>query len=405
MRSCPILGATAILVGLLAPALAADLQPPRALDTARPSPLRPPGPGCPVGASGIPFRGAPLVVRDALRADVGPYKVELPGYSTGAENAYRPFLVRAQPGQTLRFRIRNELPSAPKMADAVSLHTHGLIVSPRRCPPFGDSVYVEDPAGATADWAITIPAKLPGAMFAGGGADQRYPSGLAWFHAHVHGKARIDVMGGQSGLLQVGDSLADLKATLGLSTAAKAVLEHTDAVYLGLRDIQLRVARSATPDKLGSSGAVATWLKGADYSPGACPSQANPPQAASGTPSTAVPGSCFSADAGSDPPTSTEWLFTVNGQAFPADRMAAGRNQLLRIANLSANASYLIQVVADAAPGQPLPLDVITIDGLVAGTAPQGGSGLKVGVTLDSLSACWRSRSAIATTALWPAAA
>ena len=250
---------------------------------------------------------------------------------------------------------------------------------------FGDSIYVEDPAGAAADWAITIPAKLPGAMFAGGGPDQPYPSGLAWFHAHVHGKARIDVMGGQSGMLQVGDSLADLRATLGLSAAAKAVLEHTDVVYLGLRDIQLRVARSATPDKSGSAGAVATWLKGADYSPAACPSQANPPQTTPGVASIAVPGSCFSADAGSDPPTSTEWLFTVNGQAFPTDRMLAGRNQLLRIANLSSNVSYLIQVVADAAPDQPIPMEVITIDGLVAGATPQGGSGLKVGVTLDAL--------------------
>lgn len=34
---------------------------------------------------------------------------------------------------------------------------------------------------------------------------------------------------------------------------------------------------------------------------------------------------------------------------------------------------------------RPAPFDVITIEGLVAGTAPAGGSGLKVGVPLISL--------------------
>jgi FtsP/CotA-like multicopper oxidase with cupredoxin domain len=78
-------------------------------------------------------------------------------------------------------------------------------------------------------------------------------------------------------------------------------------------------------------------------------------------------------------------LFTVNGQAFPTNRMAAGRNQLLRVANMSANVSYLLQMTDDSAPSEPKTMDVITIDGLIAGTTPTGGSGLKVGVQLKSL--------------------
>ncbi len=292
----------------------------------------------------------------------------------------------AQPGDTLRFDLTNEFadPTAPD--SGINLHTHGLIVPPRRCPPYGDSVYVEDQPGKTAKFAITIPAKLPGALFWGGGPDHPYPSGLNWFHAHVHGKARIDVMAGQSGLLQVGDTLADLKATPGLNPAAKAALDRTDVRYVALRDIQLRVGADATPDKPTSAGAVAQWLKGDAYSPGACPSQSNPPpKNPPDTPSTAIPGFCFAPDKESTPPTSTVWMFTVNGQAYPTDRMIAGRNQLLRIANLSANVSYLLQISDDAAPDEPKAMDVVTVDGLIAGTVPAGGAGLKVGVQLTSL--------------------
>ncbi len=378
----------ATLVSAVAPSLSrgADLQPPRPLSGAAVASTPPTGAGCPApGPFGSRVK-AHLYVRNALRDDVGPYKVTLPGYSAGKENLYRPFLVTAQPGDTLRFDLTNEFadPTAPD--SGINLHTHGLIVPPRRCPPYGDSVYVEDQPGKTAKFAITIPAKLPGALFWGGGPDHPYPSGLNWFHAHVHGKARIDVMAGQSGLLQVGDTLADLKATPGLNPAAKAALDRTDVRYVALRDIQLRVGADATPDKPTSAGAVAQWLKGDAYSPGACPSQSNPPpKNPPDTPSTAIPGFCFAPDKGSAPPTSTVWMFTVNGQAFPTDRMVAGRNQLLRIANLSANVSYLLQISDDAAPDEPKAMDVVTVDGLIAGTVPAGGAGLKVGVQLKSL--------------------
>ena len=386
----PCLGALVFATGFATGAgRAADLQPPRKLDTPGLA-AAPQAVGCTVPAMPGPRRFARLIVRNALRHDVGPYAVRLPGYSTGQENSYRPFLLQANPGDTLRFDLVNELAAAADGSNAINLHTHGLITSPRPCAPFGDSVYVEDAPGHTGHYAIAIPATLPGSQFGGGGPDQPYPPGLNWFHAHVHGKARVDVMAGQSGMLQVGDLLATLRATPGLSAAARAALAATDPVYLGLRDIQLSVPAGATPDQPAAQGTVAQWLRKDDYDPTACASQANPAPSPPTADSFAGPGFCahHAVTVGSaqpDPAKDTVWLFTVNGQAFPTIRTRTGRNQVWRIANLSANATYLLELTADSDPSTPLPMDVLSLDGLVAGVAAPGSTDLKVGVTLSHL--------------------
>jgi FtsP/CotA-like multicopper oxidase with cupredoxin domain len=366
---------------------AAELQQPRVLNTPGLVATPPTGPGCPPPGALGPCRPARLIVRDSLRPDVGPYAVRLPGYSTGKENLYRPFLIRANPGDTLRFDLVNQLAATDGSANAINLHTHGLIVPPRRCAPFGDSIYLETAATATARYAITIPNKLPGAMFAGGGPDRPYPDGVNWFHAHVHGKARPDVMAGQSGMLQVGDLLATMRATPGLTPAAKAALDHTDVVYLGLRDIQLVVRAGDTPDRV-RNGTPAEWLS--DYDPAACPSQSNPPPNPPTADSFSGPGFCghhgVKIGTNTDPTKDLVWLFTVNGQAFPTIRAKAGRNQLWRIANLSPNVTYLLELVKDGDPwDEPQPLDVLSLDGIVAGTAQINGSDLKVGIRIQHL--------------------
>lgn len=121
--------------------------------------------------------------------------------------------LQLQQGQILRVRLVNCLPPAVDAKHAAddpllsvnptNLHTHGLIVEPRRADdlddPFGDYIFVMDlppgshpPAGTGAtnghdharnfdfreqviDYAIPIPAN--------------HPDGLFWFHPHVHGLA------------------------------------------------------------------------------------------------------------------------------------------------------------------------------------------------------------------------
>ena len=369
---------------------AAELQPPRTLQASGLVATPSPGAGCSAPGALGPRRDARLIVRDALRTDVGPYKVQLPGYSSGDENLYRPFLINASPGDTLRIDLENQLapPSDPSIDNHINIHTHGLIVSPRPCTPFGYSVYVEVAPNGTSKYAITIPATLPGAQFAGGGANTPYPVGLNWFHAHVHKKARIDVMAGQSGMLEVGDLLSSLRTLPGITPQAKAMLDATDVAYLGLRDIQLALPPGQTPDLTASQGAVGQWLKADLYDPGACPGQVFPPPNPPVLDSFSKPGFCarhkVKTASGFDETKDTVWLFTVNGQAYPTLSAKVDRNQVWRIANLSANVSYRLELTADNDPKTPLPMDVLSVDGVIAGTATAGG-GLSVGVQLKHL--------------------
>ena len=60
------------------------------------------------------------------------------------------------------------------------------------------------------------------------------------------------------------------------------------------------------------------------------------------------------------------WLFTVNGQRFPTITIPSGQNGLWRVANLSANATYLVSL-RDVSANQ-VPFDLLSVDGVVPGT-------------------------------------
>ena len=347
-------------------------------------------PSCPALPLHGPIDAGRLVIRDTDRPDVGPYTVKLPGYGTsatpGAQDSYRPLLVTAAPGDTLRFDLVNQLGTDEDFGGAVNLHTHGLIVSPRPCTPLGDYIFTHNLPGATTYYRMDIPATLPGYMFGSQATPRPYPSGLNWFHAHVHGKSANDVTAGQAGMLYVGDLRADLLATPHLSPASAEMLDRADTIYLGLRDIQLAVPAGATPDE-AALGQRAQWLRGDDDDPGACPNRANPRQP---RPMGAFfgPGYCghhgVTTAGSTDPSQDTVWLFTVNGQHDPTITMQPGRNQIWRVANLSASLTYLLTLVDDDTE-QEQPMTVLALDGLLAGTSKPGDNGLRAGVRLKHI--------------------
>ena len=342
---------------------------------------------CPVLAppSG-PIVPGRLVVRDTDRPDVGPYTVKLPGYGTGSEalgqDSYRPFLVTAAPGDTLRFDVINQLGTDAPLGGTVNLHTHGLITSPRPCTPLGDYVFAETQPGTITSYRVDVPPTLPGYMYGSQATPQRYPSGLEWFHAHVHEKTRDDIIAGQSGMLYVGDLTADLLAVPGLEPASASALANADVLYLALRDIQLAVPRGATPDRV-QPGQRAQWLNGASYDPNACLSNANPPIPIPG--GFSGPGYCGHHGAptsgGADASQDMVWLYTVNGQSNPTVTMQPGRNQVWRIANMSADVAYVLELV-DQATGRAETLNLVALDGLPSGTSEGGSDALQVGVPL-----------------------
>ncbi len=375
---------------LAAGAQGAELLQPIPLSAAGLVSSPPSDPSCPTLPPRGPIGAGRLVIRDTDRPDVGPYTVKLPGYGTsaapGVQDSYRPFLVTAAPGDTLRFDIVNQLGTNEPLGGTVNLHTHGLLVSPRPCTPLGDYIFVHDLPGTTTSYRMDIPATLPGSMFGSQTTPRPYPSGLNWFHGHVHGNARNDVAAGQTGMLYVGDLRADLLAAPNLPPASADILNRADTVYLGLRDIQLAVPTGATPGN-AAPGQRGSWLNSHNYDPGACPGLANPGQP---TPADGFsgPGYCghhgVTTAGSTDPSQDTVWLFTINGQHNPDITMQPGRNQIWRVANLSSSLTYLL-VLVDDDTGQEQSMTVLALDGLLAGTSKPGDKGLRAGVQLKEI--------------------
>ncbi len=386
----------ALVAGLLGAAagpdgLAAELQQPIPLHTPGLSAGATPGAATPAGAyTGCaalppPVNGVvpgQLVVRNGISPDVGPYSVQLPGYSTGLgsnnQQLYRPFVLQAEPGASLRLDVVNQLD--PGYAEnSTNLHTHGLVVPPRPCTPNGDYIFVADQPGTTVSYRIDIPPTLPGNMFSSMTSPATYPAGLYWFHGHIHEYTSDEVGAGQTGFLYVGNLLASLQSLANPAPTA-ARLATADTLYLGLRDIQLAAPAGATPDK-AVTGQPARWLSGADYHSTACSPYGSASAVASGTFS--GPGYCGHHGATATGRTTSQqdtvWLFTVNGQASPTITMQPGHDGNWRVVNMSANASYVLELDDDAT-GQPQPMVAWAYDGIIAGSNAPGSSDLLVGV-------------------------
>ena len=131
-----------------------------------------------------------------------------------------------QQGDTLKIRFVNRLPKldpdklnhqtdpgeANIFLNPTNLHTHGLLTPARAAtvadPTFGDFVYVSIfnsangvpvPQTTHSHGPIvmdTVDYKIP--------ISANHPSGLFWFHPHVHGLALNQVVEGMSGLLTIG---------------------------------------------------------------------------------------------------------------------------------------------------------------------------------------------------------
>lgn len=303
--------------------------------------------------------------------DVGGYKVDTDHYN----ERYDPPVLEVRAGDTLAISLTNRLAPAQPTFDMVhgeeddhmppmvmpmptgqtNLHTHGLVVSPRNATGIavkpsqnGDNAYAvldHDCTAAAAGcrtaarYSIHIPKTLPDHV-AGDRGGRVYPSGLSWYHPHIHGLASEQVSGGMAGLISVGDPR---NAIAGFGAGNSAIQVR----YLALQDIQLKT--TTAPE--AAAGSPATWSK--PFDPGFCGDRTDT--------TVARPGYC--AAAGND----GHWLFTVNGQRFPQIDVDAGKGHLWRIANLSATVSYVLQLRNDA--GNLVPMKIVAVDGVTAGRA------------------------------------
>jgi FtsP/CotA-like multicopper oxidase with cupredoxin domain len=297
---------------------------------------------------------------------VGGYKVaETQNYN----GAYIGPLVELRPGDLFKVRFLNALSSAgvqmggnhhgqtaPSAPNNTNLHTHGLIVSPNNATASakgdGDNIFAQLGRGQSLDYNIKIPTALPASILDLPSGVISHPAGLYWYHAHLHGISASQLSGGMSGLISIGRPNANVVGSDPAST--DTLRAKTDVAHILLRDIQ--IMSSISPDKAASSPAVWTPIEDPTLCENTTIAAAN------------RPGFCT----GSDP--SKIWLFTVNGQRFPSWDIQGGRNLLLRIANTSASATYVLSLINQDAPNARVSFELLSVDGVVPTTKSSASS-------------------------------
>jgi L-ascorbate oxidase len=277
------------------------------------------------------------------------------------------------PGDTLKIRFVNRLPKvdpnklrhetdpgeANIFLNPSNLHTHGVLTPARAAtrsdPTFGDFVFVSIFNSAngipvpqtthqhgpivmdTVDYRITIPAN--------------HPSGLFWFHPHVHGIALNQVVQGMSGLITIGRVGDNVRGDAVTTTWPDSNVRH-----LMLKEIQVLTAGTINFDsgpQLVVDGEVLNQEDTAlcpqfpatgEVRQGSCPGQDN-------------------RGSGGNNYTGAKWYMTVNGQQFPTIPVTAPDGEIWRLGTGGGSFSWDLQLVNDATQ-TPMTVQLIAIDGV-----------------------------------------
>lgn len=269
------------------------------------------------------------------------------------------------PGDHLRMRLINRLPPVPSdavyahgsnammnemlAANPVNIHTHGLIVEPRKAdatdPTFGDYVYVLDyprgkmPAMVAPDetatdkplqYDIYIPAN--------------HPSGIYWFHPHVHGLNINQLSEGLSGVITIGSVTDYIQPPAGASAIPTR--------YFVLKDMEV-LPNGQVLDQESARFCSPFAMTGVSRH-GLC----------QGWDSLGIP------DERDERPGNFEggvWFFTVNGEVYPQIPAPAAPGELWRFLNAGASRAYDL-VLQDDQTGKDIPFQVISLDGVALDT-------------------------------------
>jgi L-ascorbate oxidase len=278
-----------------------------------------------------------------------------------------------QKGDTLKIRFVNRLPKidpaklthvtdpgqANLYLNPTNLHTHGVLTPARAAtlndPTFGDFVFVTIYNSAngipvpqtthqhgpivmdTVDYKITIP--------------ENHPSGLFWFHPHVHGLALNQVSQGLAGLITIGH-VGDYARGDAINTPFPAA----NVRHLTLKDIQVLAAGTVNFDSGPQPVANGEVLNQED--PDFCPQLAAAGEVRQGS----CPGQDNSAEGGSNF-TGGKWYFTVSGQQYPTLRMTDPDGEVWRLTNASGSLSYDLQLINDANQ-RPMVMQLLAVDGV-----------------------------------------
>ncbi len=297
-------------------------------------------------------------------------------------------------GDHLRMRLINRLPPVPAdaiyahgsdammngMLDAnpVNIHTHGLIVEPRMAdaknPTYGDYVFVLGyPAGklppmvspddAATDKPIQYDIYIP----------PNHPSGLYWFHPHVHGLNINQLSEGLSGVITIGRVTDYASAPSGTAIPERffilkdmqvmgngQVVDQQDSAFCAPLDLAY-VQRNGYCQGRNSSGGDGDFRPPAGHS---------------------FPGMHHLGSTGADY-TGGLWFFTVNGDVYPQLPAASGSGELWRLLNAGASRTYDL-LLRDDQTNSAIPFQVVSLDG-GALAPPAGTTAVGVGTAVDAV--------------------
>ena len=166
---------------------------------------------------------------------------------------------------------------------------------------------------------------------------RNHPSGLFWFHPHIHGLSLNQVSSGLAGIITVGE-VADYARPDGVSRS----FPGRSVRHLILKDLQVL-----------AGGTVAFENGSAPVEDGEVLNQEDPDFCAQDPgPSEVRHGSCPGVNSGDDGNdyTGGKWFFTVNGVQYPTIRTTSPDGEIWRLTNASGSLSYRLQLMDELDP-------------------------------------------------------
>lgn len=297
-------------------------------------------------------------------------------------------------GDHLRMRLVNRLPPVPADAiyahgsdsmmngmldpNPVNIHTHGLIVEPRKAdakdPTYGDDVFVLGyPAGklppmvspdeTATDKPIQYDIYIP----------PHHPSGIYWFHPHVHGLNINHLSEGLSGVITIGRVTDYATAPSGAAIPER---------YFILKDMQV-LGNSQVVDQEDSAFCAPLDLAYVQRN-GYC--QGRNSSGGDGDfrlpPGHSFPGMHHVGSTGADY-TGGLWFFTVNGNVYPQLPAPSGSGEVWRLLNAGASRTYDL-VLRDDETKAAIPFQVVSLDG-GALAPPAGTTAVNAATAVDAV--------------------
>jgi len=277
-------------------------------------------------------------------------------------NPYGGVRLQLSPGDTFKVHLINQLPSTVELpsgsaflqTNPTNLHTHGLLVAPAwpsipsdvadgflTSTPrvFGDSIFVmsQNPFSNTLDPEPDPDSHVHGGLVVKDGVTDyeisipaSHPSGVDWFHPHVHGLSSLQISHGLSGMITIG-SITDV---------VPDIPEGVDVKHLILKDIQVDGGNEVINEYRS------TFCQGMGSLTG-------------------LNGYCVGGYYGGRDNTEGKWYFTLSGQKYP-NLTVPSAGSIWRFLNASAGATYELQIVYSDGPsaGKNMLFQVISIDGV-----------------------------------------